>query len=279
MNAVPPVHLVFAVPDAVMLRQAIEGDPAYEGQVLSLQDCYDVGPLASPGTEEERRLRTEWWAQVLGAGFDAQPGQDYPSRDSATVANLISSLDENAELSLWIWVAQNARDLCGYYWLISQLRAYQGRVFLLHLNNLPFFHEKGHLFYPTTISAILPRELRKAFRLARPVTQSEFELDTDEWTKLTGTGKAVRVTEGGKKLSARGVETWDAALLKALTGDWQKAGRITGQLLQKQSATLSESVLLWRLKVLAETGKCSLQGQMKGPRDFEVRLEAPAVQT
>ena len=100
---------------------------------------------------------------------------------------------------IWIWVAPNAKDLCGYYWVIGQLKNFSGRIYVLHLNNLPFISEKGNVFYPSSLSEIPSREFVKAKRLARPVSPAEFETDPDEWTRLASENKNLRVTGRRKK--------------------------------------------------------------------------------
>ena len=57
-------------------------------------------------------------------------------------------MEEEEFDQIWIWMAPNVRDVCGYYWLISQLQEFSGRIYLLSLNNLPFIGEKGNVFYP-----------------------------------------------------------------------------------------------------------------------------------
>jgi len=70
--------------------------------------------------------------------------------DRDTVAALIERLRNEPDEVVWIWAAQNKHDVSGYYWLMSQLKDFQGRIFILYLNNLPFINEKGHIFYPVT---------------------------------------------------------------------------------------------------------------------------------
>ena len=70
----------------------------------------------------------------------------------------------------WIWTAPNQHDVSGYYWLMSQLKEFEGSVYILSLNNLPFINEKGHIFYPKIYLKFQPREFLKAKKLARPVT-------------------------------------------------------------------------------------------------------------
>src|SRR5258708_28413103 len=100
---------------------------------------------------------------------------------------------------VWIGAGQNKNDVSGYYWLMSQLKDFQGRIFILYLNNLPFINEKGHIFYPVNLSEIPAREFIKARKLARPITLSEFEIDPAERSKLSGDATGVPILEGGKK--------------------------------------------------------------------------------
>ncbi|MFX9061550.1 DUF1835 domain-containing protein, partial [Acinetobacter baumannii] len=93
-------------------------------------------------------------------------------------------MEEDADIEVWVWMGQNAHDVCGYYWVISQFKDFAGRIHVLYLNNLPFFNEKGNIFYPTHLHEIQPKEFIKAKKLARPISLSEFEVDPDEWKKI-----------------------------------------------------------------------------------------------
>ncbi len=126
----------------------------------------------------------------------------------------------------WIWMGQNQHDVTGYYWLMPQLKEYQGRVMILYLNNLPFINEKGQLFYPWSVHDILPKEAVKAKKLARPITLSEFEVDPDEWKKISDENAIVRILEGGKKIVGKEESFYDNEILKNITAEWQKATRV-----------------------------------------------------
>ena len=67
-------------------------------------------------------------------------------------------------------MAPNQHDVCGYYWLMNQLKEFEGRIYILSLNNLPFINDKGTIFYPRDLFEIPPKEFIKAKKLARPVT-------------------------------------------------------------------------------------------------------------
>src|SRR5439155_25030415 len=128
--------------------------------------------------------RGNWWRELLA--ISPYNGEQLVGSfdDRQTVAALKEKLDDNVKEEAWIWMGQNQHDVCSYYWLISQLKEYQGRIVVLYFNNLPFINEKGQIFYPTTLHEILPKEFLKAKKLNRKVTSSEFEVDPDEWKKL-----------------------------------------------------------------------------------------------
>jgi len=180
---------------------------------------------------------------------------------------------------VWIGAAQNKHDVSSYYWLMSQLKDYQGRIFILYLNNLPFINEKGNIFYPVNLSEIPAREFLKARKLARPITLSEFEIDPDEWSRICNEDKGVRILEGGKKLTQYGYDYYDEELRKFITGDWIKASRLIHQFLNKAKQTTGDAYMLWRLKQLIAAGEVEAQGEIRGMKDFEIKSKAAVPMT
>jgi hypothetical protein len=266
------IHIVFNTADVDVLNKAIEFDNSLDGDVLEIKDEYAVGPLNDIYTPEGRRLRNEWWKQVLAGGDYDGTIEKGVVNDEKTVVDIRAKLEEDAEEVIWIWAAQNKHDVCGYYWLMSQLKDYQSRIFILYLNNLPFINEKGNIFYPEWLNIIPPKEFTKAKKLARPITLSEFEVDPDEWTRLCQENKMVRILEGGKKLAQYDEDFYDEDLKKYITGEWQKASRIIHQFLHKNKHTTGDAFMLWRLKSLVAAGGMDVQGDMKGMKDFECKL-------
>lgn len=267
-------HIVFNEADVTILQQAIELDETLQGEVLLVRDDYAVGPVKDIYTEEGIETRKNWWREVLSGGDGDGHVDKGIVDDNKLVAELIEKLNADEEEKVWIWSAQNKHDVSGYYWLMSQLKAYQGRIYILYLNNLPFINEKGQIFYPQWISEIQPKEMLKAKRLARPITTSEFEVDPDEWTKLCNEEKGVRLLEGGKKLIQKEMNFYDSELKSFITGDWQKASKIIHTFLNKAKHTTGDMFLLWRLKQLIATDVYDVQGNVKNMKDFEMKKKA-----
>ena len=270
------LHVVFQEADIAVLKQAIELDETLQGEVYQIKDDYAVGPLELIFEAEGWQQRKEWWTALLQTSpYDVSLTDMIDDR--LTVHHLKKELDENPKEELWIWMGQNQHDVCGYYWLISQFKEYQGRVHVLYLNNLPFINEKGQLFYPTTLHEIQPKEFLKAKKLCRKVTLSEFEIDPDEFKRLTTENAMVRILEGGKKIVSKDGDFYDADILKALSAEWQKGNKIMNNILSKMKIKTGDVFLLGRIHKLAEEGKLEMNGDpAKGWKDFEVRLKSSA---
>ena len=266
------IHIVFNESEVDLMKQVIEMDETLAGEVIQVKDDFAVGPLAGIDTGEGWQSRLDWWKNLLqGSPYGENIAGSFDDRQ--TVIAIKTKLDENPEEELWIWMGQNQHDVTGYYWLMPQLREYQGRVMILYLNNLPFINEKGQIFYPSWLHEIQPKEFIKAKKLARPITLSEFEIDPDEWRKIAEENAAVRILEGGKKIAGKEENFYDTEILKNITGEWQKATRALSNTLHRMKIKTGDVFLMWRMKHLINEGKIEVTGDVtKGWKDFDVRL-------
>jgi hypothetical protein len=266
------IHIVFNTADVEVLKKVFLLDESIIGSIIEIKDDYAVGPISNIFKEEGKNSRKNWWRMVLESG-DLDGFVDNGIVDDAKQIEIIhQQLQEDPNQVVWIWAAQNKHDVSGYFWLMSQLAVYQSRIFILYLNNLPFFNEKGSIFYPNWLHVIPPKEFIKAKKLARPITLSEFETDPDEWKRLMDEDKMVRLLEGGKKLTQYDENFYDKDLFKFISKDWQKAYKVIQQFLQKNTHTTGDAYLLWRIKSLINAEKIEAKGLLKGMKDFEVRL-------
>jgi len=265
------MHIVFQHADVHVIAEAMKLDESLNGEIVEIKDEWGVGPLKDLDTDEGWNAREEWWRQLLtGSPMGEKIVGTFDDRQ--TVNAVKEKLEADTALELWIWLGQNQHDVTGYYWLMPQLKQYQGRIMILFLNNLPFINEKGHLFYPGTIHDILPKEAVKAKKLARPITLSEFELDPDEWKRLSDENSTVRILEGGKKIIGKEESFYDDEILKNLTGEWQKATRVLSNTLHRMKIKTGDVFIMWRMKQLITEGKIDVMGDVAaGWKEFDVR--------
>ncbi len=273
------IHVVFQTADVNTLRKVIELDETLSGDVLEIKDDFAVGPIENMDTEEGWATRENWWKDLLNGSPYANENLVGSFDDRKTVEEIRQRLNENQKEELWIWMGQNQHDVCGYYWLIAQLKEYQGRVVVLYFNNLPFINEKGQIFYPTTLHEIQPKEFLKAKKLNRKVTLSEFEVDPDEWRKLCTENAIVRILEGGKKIVGKEEDFYDKEVLSGLSNEWQKGNKAMQSVLSKMKIKTGDVFLLWRMKKLAEEGRIEINGDTsKSWKDFEMKLKSAATE-
>ena len=284
------LHIVFGESSATALSGAFELDEQLKGDILYFEDDLSIGPLFILDTKDGQAARKQWWMQL--AGIQPQPvAEGAPQTQAATpdaaTATIVAEeetgdqekfrqlkalLKSEPEQQVYLWAGQNSRDVCGYYWLISQLYDFAGRIHIIYLNNLPFLNEKGGVFYPTHLHQILPKEFLKAKKLARPVSLAEFEIDGDEWSRMMNENAGVRLLEGGKKIKGEPAVFYDKELVQQSTVEFQKASKVVGLVTGKLKYPVMDQFLGWRLKELIRQGKLESRGELKTIKDFEVKL-------
>ena len=266
------LHIVFNGSEINLMKEVIKLDESLNGEVIQVKDDFAVGPLSEIETEEGWNARVSWWRELLkNSPYEKDPVTDFDDRKTINIIK--EKLESDADSQLWIWMGQNQHDVCGYYWFMQHFSEYQGRIFVVYLNNLPFINEKGQLFYPSWLHEIVPKELLKAKRLARAITMSEFEVDPDEWKRLCTENTTVRMLEGGKKIVSKDETFYDSEILKNLTTDWQKATRVLTNTLHRMKIKTGDVFIMWRMKELVAQGKIDVLGDVgKGWKEFDVRL-------
>ena len=271
------IHIVFQEADIAVLQKAIELDESIAGDIWQIKDDFAVGPLADIYETEGYQARRDWWRYLLESSPYTQ--QIDLVDDKMTVHNLLKKLEEEPSLEVWIWMGQNQHDVCGYYWLMSQLKDFQGRLFVLYMNNLPFINEKGGIFYPTALHEIQPKEFLKAKKLARLITLSELEIDPDEWRKLCNENGTVRILEGGKKITSKEADFYDTDILNAVNAEPQKLYKLLGNMFSKMKIKTGDVFLVWRIKELINTGKLEAGGDWaKGWKEITIKLAGAPVE-
>jgi len=255
-------HIVFDARGAEHISAAMDLDDALDGETILVRDDYSVGPIQDLFQEAGLENRKNWWSEINAEEPRLSSDVSDAEYDADNLRKVLERMKEEEFDQIWIWIAPNAKDISGYYWLIAQLAAFSGRIYVLSLNNLPFIGEKGNVFYPTSLAEIPVREFVKAKKLARPVSTAEFETDPDEWFRLASENKNLRLLEGGKKIIQQADDYYDRTILNFLQPVFQKMPRTVQQFLLKSPEKFNEAFLIWRLKQLVVSGAAEQQGEM-----------------
>lgn len=260
------IHIVFDAAGAESLRQSFALDDIISGEVLHFEDDLAFGPLDAVSPPAEESGRQHWWEHITG-----ETPYEKTAADAGKLTDLTQRMREDENNEIWIWAAQNARDVSGYYALLGPLQDFTGRVHLIYLNNLPFINEKGGLFYPVSLGEVPPREFLKARKLAREITPAEVEVDGEEWTRLCAEQGMVRILEGGKKLRSEPADYFDQDLVNRCRFEPVKGWRLVSQFRQKAGCHTDETFLFHRLASLVEAGRLVAKEGYKTLRDAELK--------
>lgn len=269
-------HIVVGDMAAPPLLEAISNEPEMTGEVVVLRDLLHLGPLKKAEGQSFSDMRTDFWKRVTN-----DEKEDIKVDDLERFLQITTQLNNNEEDAVWLWMAPWPADVCAYYWMLGYMAKHLDRFFVLNLGGLPFLDEEGKVYYPNNMSEILPKELIKARRLARPVTPAELEVDGEEWSNIVEENSGIRLLEGGKKLDTKESNYFDEQLHSFCSHQFQKAHRVINQAMKKMNIPTGDLYLGWRLKKMIQNESLLVEGDMdKTLRDFSVKLPggAPAGQ-
>jgi hypothetical protein len=264
------MHIVFQQAGKEVLEQGFAPDETIDKNIINLKSDYSLGPVEFPVSDVALEKRNDWWKKIISDESDLSFTRDN-EEDIQKINEIKTTLENNENEELWIWIAPNKQDVSGYYFLLSQLIEQTDKVFVVWLNNLPFINEKGHIFYPRYLSEIPSREFLKAKKLFRSISGGEVEVDIDEWGKLCEENKTVRILKDHKKLAQFDEEYFDKTINNFITADWLKVSKVIQQFNHKSLDIIPEEYLLWRIRSMIENNEIESQGEVTNRKEWEVK--------
>jgi hypothetical protein len=238
-------------------------------EIIILKDILNVGPIARQEGQSFSEMRTAFWQMVVPA-----EKQEIVVEDMEHLLEVSKKMYEDETVKAWFWMAPLPADICAYYWILFYLSKHTGRFMVINIAGLPFLNEAGKLYFPKSIAELSAKEIIKATKLARPVSNSEVEVDTYEWKQIQAHDAAIRTMGGGKKINHQAVDFYDHLLLAQCSNVFQKSHKIINAAMGRENnIPTGDLYLAWRLRELAHAGTLQIQGENgKSPKDFEVKL-------
>lgn len=258
------IHILIGHEAAKKLEAAFELDENLKGPVVVLRDTLGIGPIKPATDESWKVMRTTFWKTI-------RPTMEEEVADEEILLQTIATAEQEEE-PVCIWLAPCVSDYTAYYWVLPYFKNYPGMLHTISILGLPFLNEKGQLFYPINFSEVLPKEFLKTKRLLKEVSPAEFEVDGEEWMRLSSEPHGVRVYDGGKKISSKPLEHFDSIVMASLSTDFTKASKVVHEAMKKIQQTVADYFIEWRLRELVASGQLSSQGDTtKLLKDFEVK--------
>jgi hypothetical protein len=240
-----------------------------DSSIIVLKDILNVGSLLKEENQSFSEMRSAFWQTIA-----PNEKQEFILNDMEQLLEVSKKMYEDESIVAWFWMAPLPADICAYYWLLYYLSKHKSRFLVINTAGLPFLNDSGKLYFPKSIAELSAKEIVKATKLARPVSNSEIEVDTYEWKQIQAHNAAIRTMGGGKKINHQSVDFYDHLLLAHCTSNFQKSQKIiNGAIGKENNIPTGDLYLAWRLRELAAIGTLQIQGENgKSPKDFEVKL-------
>jgi hypothetical protein len=260
-------HFIVGDHAANAFLQAIPNDE--NNTTIILKDILHIGPLLKEEGTSFSEMRANFWNAISPENLNLPQLEDLEQ-----LLEVSKQMYADDTIQAWIWIAPIPADVCAYYWLLFYLSKHTTRCRVVNIAGLPFLNDSGKLFFPKSIAELNSKEIVKATKLARQISNSEIEVDTYEWKMICNQNAAIRVLEGGKKISHHTADYYDSALLNQINQNWTKASKVISNAVGKDNKIPTGDLFLsWRLKEMHQQGIINIQGDIqKSTKDYEVAL-------
>lgn len=221
-------------------------------KVFALSDLMTSGPLRDrEGLLHFDALREKYWLSLNSSGVELSKEilaeENY--QGNVHIINQVSTLlSQNPEAKVIYWMAGNAVDVLGYFFVLHFLRTHYERLRVVNITGLPFLDDDFKMIFPERLAILNEKQLNKALNLARPVTASEMEVEGEEWKALREQ-EGLRILSGNRKIETKKYEHFDAAI-KSAHKSGTKLQRTAQHIAQKSLQDFPFDFILWRLSQL-----------------------------
>ncbi|WP_144157482.1 DUF1835 domain-containing protein [Paraburkholderia sp. BCC1885] len=264
------IHLTNGDVAADSLRTALQQAGRAE-PVEALRDDLAVGPLR--GVDDTPAMRAEFWQRVM----DGSPHDDPPRdllREFNDQAAMLEQI-EAADTQVVVWHGESSADqltlrrVC-YHLRNSPQRLNEVRLSIRDLTdpNAAAHHRADRA---TSVGMFAPGALLTRLPDVAPISVLRISRLALEWQEVKQANGETRRWRDNTFTSGTFGEL-DALILERASDAWQPAGRIAAQLMMTDLGFLvSDSLVLWRFRELAASGRVSLRGDGSGWPALELR--------
>lgn len=219
-------------------------------KVFALPDNMAWGPLKDPeGLKKFDELRCHFIANMRSQiGESIETHNDEAAGNVKLIEEISSELRNNPDTELYYWMAGNAVDVMGYFFVLHFLRTHYERIKVINIAGLPFLTDDFKMIFPDRFANLNQKQMSKAMTLARAVTASEMEVEGEEWKQLRDL-EGLRILSGSRKIQTLPYEAFDADI-KSAHKQGAKPTRTAQQLIQKSMGDFPLEFIIWRIQTL-----------------------------
>jgi hypothetical protein len=264
------IHLTNGDVAADSLRAALQ-QAGRDERVQALRDDLAVGPLR--GVDDTPGVRAEFWQRVMdGSRRDGAP-RDLLREFADEAAALEQITADTSQVVLWHGESAadqlTLRRAC-YHLRNSPQRLNEVRLSIRDITDPgAFAHSRAD--HATSVGMFAPEVLQTRLPDVAPISVLRISRLALEWQEVKQANGETRRWRDNTFTSGAFADL-DVLILEQASDAWQPASRIGAQLMSTELGFLvSDSIVLWRLRELAASGRVCLRGDASGWRALELR--------
>jgi hypothetical protein len=269
------LHLTNGDSAADSLRAALQQAGRNE-RVLALRDDLAVGPLR--GIDDTPEVRAGFWQRVMEGEAHDDARRDGARRDflgEFTAQDKMLEEVAEADPQVVVWHGESCADQLTLRRVCYHLRNTPQRLneVRLSIRDLTDANAAAHLRADgaTSVGMFAPDALLARLPDAAPISVLRISRLALEWQEVKQANGETRRWRDNTFTSGTFADL-DALILEHATESWRPAGRIAAELMVAELGFLvSDSLVLWRFRELAASGRVSLRGDGAGWPALELR--------
>jgi hypothetical protein len=263
------IHLTNGDVAAESLRSALQ-QAGRDEAVLPLRDDLAVGPLR--GSDEAPVIRAEFWRRVTGDST-----RDFIPEFEAQEAALEELVHGSANVV--VWHGQSSADQLTLRRVCFYLREAPQRLNEVRLSFDDLTSDgsaaQRRADRATSVGMFAPEVLQSRLPSAAPISVWRISRLALEWQQAREADADMRRWRDDAFSSGRFAEL-DARVFEHAVDGWQPAGRVAASVMLADNGLLiSDWLVLWRLRELANAGQLQLRGNPGDWRSLELNVLRP----
>ena len=232
-------------------------------QLISLNDCMNLGPICDLDSDEEIEKRNNWLSKIFEDEMFV-----YIKGDIETLKMLI---DNYRNEKIYLWTGLVASEIIHTSRLLYHLQPCSNNVFVFDFSNFSMKNIHGEVVHPRCLGATDLSRVDKVDKHFRQVTDEELSQFRNLWERIKFGNSLLWILDDGR-IVEKDETYFDSFLLSYCTREFQRPARIIGNTLCTFDFNIGDLYLNYRMKQLALMKKVEFRGILKQMRDYEVRL-------
>ncbi|WP_042349342.1 DUF1835 domain-containing protein [Bacillus massiliigorillae] len=269
------VHFTFSRSTSGSLRQALQQmKKNNEEKVISFADLFSVGPIGRLQKQSGFVQRYDWLQNHFHHASDKL--EDFFNYYTITLL-AINRISEH--IRIVIWSGDNAQEQTGLAYLLYLLREKKNNIIIMNVSDKP--GDTLNLKHTAQIPVEAYQGIFEEIKTINPLTDDERYEYEQVWEQLTATEEKFRIMQEGKILSVT-EDYYDALIMETAKklqselsdGEFIKAARLVGEVIDSVEEYVGEAYTEYRLRYLIKKGAFEKEGNMKMMSLYSVKLKA-----